>query len=366
MGKYTFRMIDIGFLLVLASRFILGPSLPTEDFYTFRGTATALLPAGDDVYMTVASKPLGAGHTPVRSGDFSDVVKISRKDFLAKRKTFELVARVKGHIMMAGLSHDGTTLYFFQRLAPDPGKLSKEHFCGLDLKTGVVSPISEETYAILGSRLVDVDGEYLLLFRRGRAAVSFDGGRTWHKILKDTAGTSPCVNVADGAVYLARDDALFVIPREAIMARTFQEEKLRDLAPGMEIDSLLVDKGHAVHLSGSMGKAGDAPDGGRRRHFLISPDESPAVPLPALRWDEAYSLTELLFAHGKDIYCSMSGADTPFAMENRLLKITGDTVRRSQAFSRSPILLGPLGDYLFFNVDAFGPRESYLFGIKYK
>ena len=85
-----------------------------------------------------------------------------------------------------------------------------------------------------------------------------------------------------------------------------------------------------------------------------------------MRWDEAYSLTELLFAHGKDIYCSMSGADTPFAMENRLLKITGDTVRRSQAFSRSPILLGPLGDHLFFNVDAFGPRESYLFGIKYK
>ena len=239
MGKYTFRMIDVGFLLVLASRFILGPSLSTEDFYTFRGTATALLPAGDDVYMTVASKPLGAGFLSVRSDDFSDIVKISRKDFLAKRKTFEHVARVKGHIVVAGLSHDGATLYFFQRLEPDPGKIAKEQFCGLDLKTGVVSKLSEEQYAILGSRLVDVDGEYLLLFRNERAVASFDGGRTWHKILKDTASRFPRVSVADGAVYLARDDALFVIPREAITARTFQEEKLRDLAPGMEIDSLL-------------------------------------------------------------------------------------------------------------------------------
>lgn len=366
MGKYTFRMIDVGFLLVLASRFILGPSLSTEDFYTFRGTATALLPAGDDVYMTVASKPLGAGFLSVRSDDFSDIVKISRKDFLAKRKTFEHVARVKGHIVVAGLSHDGATLYFFQRLEPDPGKIAKEQFCGLDLKTGVVSKLSEEQYAILGSRLVDVDGEYLLLFRNERAVASFDGGRTWHKILKDTASRFPRVSVADGAVYLARDDALFVIPREAITARTFHEEKLRDLAPGMEIDSLLVSKDHAVRLSGSMGKAGDASDGGRRRLFLVSLDGSPAVPLTVLRRDKACSLTELLFARGKDSYCRISGADSPFAQEFRVLKITGDTVRESKAFSRSPTLLGALGDYLFFNVDAFGPQESYLFGIKYK
>ena len=326
MGKYTFRMIDVGFLLVLASRFILGPSLSTEDFYTFRGTATALLPAGDDVYMTVASKPLGAGFLSVRSDDFSDIVKISRKDFLAKRKTFEHVARVKGHIVVAGLSHDGATLYFFQRLEPDPGKIAKEQFCGLDLKTGVVSKLSEEQYAILGSRLVDVDGEYLLLFRNERAVASFDGGRTWHKILKDTASRFPRVSVADG----------------------------------------LVSKDHAVRLSGSMGKAGDASDGGRRRLFLVSLDGSPAVPLTVLRRDKACSLTELLFARGKDSYCRISGADSPFAQEFRVLKITGDTVRESKAFSRSPTLLGALGDYLFFNVDAFGPQESYLFGIKYK
>lgn len=115
-----------------------------------------------------------------------------------------------------------------------------------------------------------------------------------------------------------------------------------------------------------MGKAGDASDGGRRRLFLVSLDGSPAVPLTVLRRDKACSLTELLFARGKDSYCRISGADSPFAQEFRVLKITGDTVRESKAFSRSPTLLGALGDYLFFNVDAFGPQESYLFGIKYK
>ena len=174
----------------------------------------------------------------------------------------------------------------------------------------------------------------------------------------------PCVTVADGDLYQVRDDALLVTPGEAIMAGTFREEKLRDLEPGMKLDSLLVDKDRVVHLSGSMGKA-DAADKERRRLFLISLDGSSAVPFPALSFGEAYTLSKLHFAHGKDIYCSISGADSPFAGEIRLLKITGDTIRRSKGFDFRPNLLGPLGDYLIFNVDAVWQRKSFLFGIKY-
>ena len=56
----------------------------------------------------------------------------------------------------------------------------------------------------------------------------------------------------------------------------------------------------------------------------------------------------------------------PFAKETRLLKITGDTIRESDTFMESPTLLGPLGDYLIFNVDAVWQRKAFLFGIKYK
>lgn len=334
------------------------PSLPTKDFYTFGGTTTALLPVGDDVYMTVVSRTLAGVHA-ARSGDYTDILKISRKDFLAKRSAFERVARVEGQITVAALSHDGTTLYFFQRPPSEPGEAKKELFCGFDLKTGVISHISEES-ASVGLRLVDVDGKYLLLYWSTYAGASLDGGRTWHTLLH-----APCVTFADGALYLVRDDALLVLPGEAIMAGTFQEEKLRDLEPGMKIDSLLVDKDHVAHLSGSRGKTGAAADKERRGLCLISLDGSPAVSFPALRVGKAYSLSELYFAHGKDIYCRMSGADTPFARETRLLQISGDAIRRSKAFEESPDLLGTLGDYLIFNVDAVWQRKSFLFGIKY-
>ena len=363
MGKYIAGLLVFCLLWDVAS-FLAGlPTLSTEELYTFEGTTTALLPVGDDVYMTVVSRTLTGVHA-ARSRDYTDILKISQKDFLAKRDTFERVARIKGHIPVAALSHDGTTLYFFQRLPAEPGGAKKEFFCGFDLKTGDISRISEEG-AGNGWRLVDVDGKYLLLYGSRYAEASLDGGRTWRPLLKEPVDYPPCVTVADGALYQVRDDALLVTPGEAIMAGTFREEKLRDLEPGMEIDSLLVDKDRVAHLSGSRDKT-DAADKERRRLFLISLDGSPAVPFPALPVGKAYTLSELHFAHGKDIYCSISGADTPFSRETRLLKITGDTIRSSRSFEESPILLGPLDDYLIFNVDAVWQRESFLFGIKYK
>ena len=361
MGKYIAGLLVFCLLWDIASCLADRPSLPTEDFYTFEGTTTALLPVGDDVYMTVVSRTMTGVHA-ARSGDYTDILKISRKDFLAKRSAFERVARVEGQITVAALSHDGKTLYFFQRPPSEPGEARKELFCGFDLKTGVISPISEES-ASVGLRLVDVDGKYLLLYWDTYAGASLDGGRTWHKLLKDRAELT-YVTVADGALYLARGDELLVMPEEAITAGTFQEEKLRDLVPGMKIDSLLVDRNHVVHLSGSRGKTAADKEG--RDLFLVSLDGSPAVPFPALRVGKAYTLSKLYFAHGKDIYCRMSGADTPFAKETRLLKITGDTIRESDTFMESPTLLGPLGDYLIFNVDAVWQRKAFLFGIKYK
>ena len=363
MGKYIVGLLVFCLLWDVVSLLIARPSLPTEDFYTFGGTTTALLPVGDDVYMTVVSRTMTGVHA-AKSDDYTDILKISRKDFLAKRDTFERVARVKGQITVAALSHDGTTLYFFQCLQAEPDGPEKEFFCGFDLKTGDISRISEES-AGTRLRLVDVDGKYLLLYGSRYAGASLDGGRTWRPLLKKPVDYPPCVTVADGDLYQVRDDALLVTPGEAIMAGRSREEKLRDLEPGMKLDSLLVDKDRVVHLSGSMGKA-DAADKERRRLFLISLDGSSAVPFPALSFGEAYTLSKLHFAHGKDIYCSISGADSPFAGEIRLLKITGDTIRRSKGFDFRPNLLGPLGDYLIFNVDAVWQRKSFLFGIKYK
>ena len=358
MGKYIVGLLVFCLLWDVVSLLIARPSLPTEDFYTFGGTTTALLPVGDDVYMTVVSRTMTGVHA-AKSDDYTDILKISRKDFLAKRDTFERVARVKGQITVAAFSHDGTTLYFFHRPPSEPEGAKKEFFCGFDLKTGVISQISEES-ARVGLRLVDVDGKYLLLYWDTYAGASLDGGKTWHTLLY-----APCVAFMDGSLYLVRGDTLLVMPGEAIMAGRSREEKLRDLEPGMKLDSLLVDKDHVVHLSGSMGKTA-AADKERRRLFLISLDGSPAVPFPALPVGKAYTLSELHFAHGKDIYCSISGADTPFSRETRLLKITGDTIRSSRSFEESPILLGTLDDYLIFNVDAVWQRESFLFGIKYK
>ena len=361
MGKYIAGLLVFCLLWAIVFSLADRPSLPTEDFYTFKGTTTALLPVGDDVYMTVVSR---TGKYVARSGDCTDILKISRKDFLAKRSAFERVARVEGRIPVAALSHDGTTLYFFQRQQAEPGGPEKEFFCGFDLKTGVISRISEKRVAV-GSRLVDVDGKYLLLYGGMYAEASLDGGGTWHKLPGDkSTGLFARTTVADGALYLARGDELLVMPGEAITAGTFQEEKLRDLEPGMAVYSLLAGEGHLIHLSGSMGKAGEDPyRDDLKRPFLISLDGNSAAPLSALWFDKSYRWAKPLFAHGKGIYCS--GYSATYFDEFRLLKITGDTIRRSRAFEESPDLLGTLGDYLIFTVDAVWQRKSFLFGIKY-
>lgn len=351
MVKYVISLIFFISLGGLMGFLLARPSLPTVLFLTLQGTVTSLNLADNDIYMTVRSQPQGSPFIALNSNSYTEIVKISKTNFFSKKDKFEIIARVQGAIMASTISHDRNELYFF--LKKLDGEKIKHYSCKLDIKTDSISIISD--YNTSGNRLKDVEGKYLIDLDDVYASTSRDRGKTWHRILGEKVGKRS-VAFEDGDIYYMLDNKIFKIAKEAIINGTFYEEQRFKLEPDLVAGHLFVDMDKNIYVSAHKNK----------KYYIVNVGNGDILPVSKSAINKKYVKTKLIFKYKQDFYCIFWAADSPSATEARILKITGNSILETESYSRSPIFLGTLDDYLIFNLDVIYKQKSYILGIEYK
>lgn len=107
--------------------------LPINLFATLQGTVTSMNLCGDDVYMTVRSRPTGTDYFSLEDS-YARIMKISKTDFLSHNvEKSDILLHIENDISASTLTHDGNEIYFILR---KPGKLTtKEYFYKFNIET---------------------------------------------------------------------------------------------------------------------------------------------------------------------------------------------------------------------------------------
>lgn len=154
------------------------------------------------------------------------------------------------------------------------------------------------------------------------------------------------------------DNKLWKIAKESIIKGDFSAEVLCEAAPDLVDGYLFVDTDKNAYASACNDK----------KCSIVNVKTNERIPITRQRFlmSNAYLLASIVYKHEQDFYCIVSGANSPFSTEARIVKVSGDRILETTKFSNTPHFLGTLDDYLIFNLDSPFERKSYVFGIKYK
>ena len=327
--------------------------LPINLFATLQGTVTSMNLCGDDVYMTVRSRPTGTDYFSLEDS-YARIMKISKTDFLSHNvEKSDILLHIENDISASTLTHDGNEIYFILR---KPGKLTtKEYFYKFNIETLSTEKIAD--YDSTGGILEDIDGKYFLDVCNRYVAIGSHDCKKWH---------SPFTNIREkiatcaenGDIYYILDNKLWKIAKESIIKGDFSAEVLCEAAPDLVDGYLFVDTDKNAYASVCKDK----------KCSIVNVKTNERIPITRQRFlmSNAYLLASIVYKHEQDFYCVVRGANSPFSREARIVKVSGDRILETTSFSGRPRFLGTLDDYLIFNLDSPFERKSYLFGIKYK
>ena len=84
--------------------------LPINLFATLQGTVTSMNLCGDDVYMTVRSRPTGTDYFSLEDS-YARIMKISKTDFLSHNvEKSDILLHIENDISASTLTHDGNEI----------------------------------------------------------------------------------------------------------------------------------------------------------------------------------------------------------------------------------------------------------------
>ena len=339
--------------LVGVYRKLTAPTLSTVPFMTNAGTATALVPVGDELYIALRSKPYASQHMSLREDDFSEIVRVDSADFLLNKTEVIKLAKLDGAIMGATVSGDGTMLYFVLKQGRQGDE--KSCFCSLDIKTNIVRKISILPAA--PRYLQDFNAQYLLVWEGAFVAVSLDKGENWQQIHHKHKGFS-YVAIREGDIYFMVNQYITKISKESILSGSMREEDLFSFPQGTDAGGLFVDANNGVYAT-IYEREGKMP-------YLIDVASGEKFPLSKDPIEKEYVLAEMFFRKDTTFYCTLWATDAPLTMDSKILQVAGHAINESQVYSGRPNFLGATGNYLVFNHDRPFAKKSYIFGVKYK
>lgn len=331
--------------------FSFGSSLPTTPLLTLPGTASCVVQCNGYIYLTYKSTPQGSPFTPLTINSYSEIARLPVADFFDGRGTPEPIIRINGAITTATLSNDQSHLYFILRKLESSG--TKNYFCKFDMLTHNI--ISMNSYDTIGSRLQDINGNYIVDFHNLYISVTYDEGQTWHDVVPDKPGKRSAFYNGD-AYYMVSDDHIMKVPKSSIDDKTFQAVPVRILDPSMKAGHLFADDAFQVYVTLFKDNI----------PYLFNVITGAALPLSKEQIKNDYRTVNVFFKNGESFYGMLWAADRPLSKDTRVIKVTGNTIEQTDTFGSRPNYLGVVGDYLVFNHDRVFKRKSYVFGIKYK
>ena len=327
--------------------------LPINLFATLQGTVTSMNSCGNDVYMTVRSRPTGTDYFSMENS-YARIVKVSKNDFILRDvDKFDVVLHIENDISASTLAHNGSEIYFILRKA---GKITaKAFFYKFNIETLSTEKIAD--YNSAGGMLENIDGKYFLDVSDSYVAIGTHDCKKWY---------SPFTNLKkkiitcaeNGDIYYILDNKLWKIAKESIIKGDFFAEVLCEAAPDLVDGYLFVDTDKNAYASACNDK----------KCSIVNVKTNERIPITRQRFlmSNAYLLASIVYKHEQDFYCVVRGANSPFSREARIVKVSGDRILETTSFSGRPRFLGTLDDYLIFNLDSPFERKSYVFGIKYK